>query len=386
MKKTCAVCTNIAPLYSRSLWYELASSKIVDYTFYSSANGFSGIRTIDINESKSVNNNGILNWYFFKNIYLGNILVYQSKLISTCLTTNYDAYILYGEMHSLSNWIAALICKIRGKSLLIWGHGLYGNEKSVKKILRILYYKTAEYHLVYNNRSRMFMIDAGFDSDKVFTVYNSLAHYTHKKLYEEKDQNELDKIKSQLFPNNVSLPVIIFIGRLTKEKKVSYLIEALSLSRIKGNIFNCLIVGGGQESDNLRKLSVSLGIADVINFYGPVYDEDKNSKFIMLSECCVSPGNVGLNAIHSLSLGTPVITHSNLFNQGPEAESVIQDKTGLLFEENNVVSLSEAIDSMILNKRKVKMEPQCIEEVRRHWNPENQARIFDKAVLDSIKK
>jgi glycosyltransferase involved in cell wall biosynthesis len=386
MKKTCAVCTNIAPLYSRSLWYELASSKIVDYTFYSSANGFSGIRTIDINESKSVNNNGILNWYFFKNIYLGNILVYQSKLISTCLTTNYDAYILYGEMHSLSNWIAALICKIRGKSLLIWGHGLYGNEKSVKKFLRILYYKTAEYHLVYNNRSRMFMIDAGFDSDKVFTVYNSLAHYIHKKLYEEKDQNELDKIKSQLFPNNVSLPVIIFIGRLTKEKKVSYLIEALSLSRIKGNIFNCLIVGGGQESDNLRKLSVSLGIADVINFYGPVYDEDKNSKFIMLSECCVSPGNVGLNAIHSLSLGTPVITHSNLFNQGPEAESVIQDKTGLFFEENNVVSLSEAIDSMILNKRKVKMEPQCIEEVRRHWNPENQARIFDKAVLDSIKK
>jgi glycosyltransferase involved in cell wall biosynthesis len=386
MQKNCALCTNIAPLYSKSLWHELASSKTIDYTFYSSAYGFSGIKTIDLNESKTLNKKGKLNWYFLKNIYLGNILIYQSGLISTCMTTNFDAYILYGEMHSLSNWIAALICKIRGKSLLIWGHGLYGNEKSIKKFLRILYYKIAEFHLVYSNRSRLFMINAGFDPARVFTVYNSLDHHTHIKLYEEKDRDELDKIKSQLFPNHVSLPVVIFIGRLTKEKKVSYLIEALSLSKNKGNLFNCLIVGGGRESEYLQKLSVSLDISDLICFYGAGYDEDINSKFIMLSECCVSPGNVGLNAIHSLSLGTPVITHGNLFNQGPEAESVIQNETGLLFEENNVVSLSEAIDNMILNKKKVMMEPLCLEEVRKHWNPGNQARIFDEAVLDSLKK
>jgi glycosyltransferase involved in cell wall biosynthesis len=386
MKKNCALCTNIAPLYSKSLWYELASSKTIDYTFYSSANGFSGIKTIDINESKTVNKTGILDWHFFKNIYLRNILIYQTRLISTCMTTDYDAYILYGEMHSISNWIAAIICKIRGKSLLIWGHGLYGNEKSVKKFLRILYYKIAEYHLVYSNRSRIFMIEAGFDPDRVFTVYNSLAYYTHVNLYKEKDQTELENLKSQLFPNNISLPVVIFIGRLTGEKKVSYLLEAISMSKNKGNIFNCLIVGGGGESEDLQKLSVSLGIRDLICFYGPGYDEGINSRLIMLSECCVSPGNVGLNAIHSLSLGTPVITHSNFFNQGPEVESVRQNETGLFFEENNVVSLSDVIDDMILNKKKRVMELFCIEEVRKHWNPGNQARIFDEAVLNSIKK
>jgi glycosyltransferase involved in cell wall biosynthesis len=105
----------------------------------------------------------------------------------------------------------------------------------------------------------------------------------------------------------------------------------------------------------------------------------------MLSECCVSPGNVGLTAIHSLSLGTPVITHGNFYNQGPEVESVIQDETGLFFEENNVASLSDVIDNMILNKKKLLMETKCIEQVTRYWNPGKQAEIFNEAVLDSIK-
>ena len=36
----------------------------------------------------------------------------------------------------------------------------------------------------------------------------------------------------------------------------------------------------------------------------------------------VSPGNVGLTAIHSLSYGTPVLTHNNFNNQMPEVESI----------------------------------------------------------------
>ena len=385
MKKRCAIFTNIAPLYSRALWYELTSSKDVEYTFYSSREGFSGIKTINIDESKTINEEGNLNWLFLKNIFIGNILIYQSGIISKCLRTDFDAYILYGEMHNISNWVAALICKVRKKPLLFWGHGLYGNEKNIKKVLRILYYKIADYHLVYGNRSRSIMIDSGFRSNKVFTVYNSLDFDNHRLLYQKKNVNDLEKQKQKLFPLDSKLPVIIFIGRLTKEKKISYLLEAINLSKNKGYKYNCLIVGGGDELETLKHLTESLGIRDSVCFYGPSYDENINSKFIMLSESCVSPGNVGLTAIHSLSLGTPVITHGNILNQGPEVESVIQNVTGLYFEENNIASLSDVIDDMILNKKKIKMETTCIEQVTKYWNPKNQVAIFDQVVLDSIK-
>jgi glycosyltransferase involved in cell wall biosynthesis len=385
MKKQCAIFTNIAPLYSKSLWYELASSKNVEYTFYSSCIGFSGIKTIDINESRFVNLKGTLNWLFLKNFYLRNILIYQSGIISKCLKTNYDAYILYGEMHSISNWIAALICKIRKKPLLIWGHGLYGDEGLIKKNLRIMYYKIADYHLVYGNRSRSIMVASGFRPDKIFAVYNSLDFCTHKKIFEERNQEDLEKLKRKMFPDQFELPVVIFIGRLTKEKKISYLIEAINICQKRGHNYNCLIVGGGDELSNLHTLSDSLGISDLVHFYGSSYDENLNAKLIMLSDCCVSPGNVGLTAIHSLSFGTPVITHENFFNQGPEVEAVIQDKTGLFFQENNITSLSDVIDNMILNKKKLLMESNCIEQVKRYWNPLNQRTIFDESVLYSIK-
>jgi glycosyltransferase involved in cell wall biosynthesis len=384
MKKSCGFFTNIAPLYSRPLWYELSASKEVDYFFYSSRYGFSGIKTIDVNESKYVNGNGKLNWQFLKNILIKNILFWQIGIISECFKTNFDAYILYGEMHNLSNWITALICKIRKKPVLFWGHGLYGNERFTKKNIRLLFYKIADYHLVYGSRSKNLMIESGFKPDKIYTVYNSLDYSVHKKLYEERNKYDLEKLKTKLFSYKSEFPVIIFIGRLTKEKKISYLLEAIWLSKKRGNNYHCLIVGGGSELNSLRELSFSFEISDSVCFYGPSYDENINAKLIMLSDCCVSPGNVGLTAIHSLSLGTPVITHSNWFNQGPEVEAVIQDETGLFFEENNVYSLSEVIDDLVLNRKKLLMEPNCIKQVEEFWNPEKQAAVFDAAVINSV--
>ena len=384
MKISCGFFTNIAPLYSRALWYELSSSKNIDYFFYSSRNGFSGIKTIDINESKFVSANGKLNWFFLRNIVIRNTLLYQVGILSKCLKTDYNAYILPGEMHNISNWIAALICRIRKKPVLFWGHGVYGNEKYIKKVIRQLYNKIADYHLVYGKRARNLMIESGFSPNNIYTVYNSLDYYVHKKLYESRNQVDLEKLKIKLFPDHRELPVVIFIGRLTKEKKITYLLEAISLSKQKGNKYHCLIVGGGGEMENLKRRSESLGISDSVCFYGPSYDEEINSNLLMLAECCVSPGNVGLTAIHSLSLGTPVITHSNFYNQGPEVEAVIENETGLFFEENDVCSLSNIIDDMILNKKKISMEAKCIEQVKEFWNPINQAAIFDEAVLNSI--
>lgn len=386
MKKSCGIFTNIAPLYSRALWYKLTESEYVEYSFYSSRHGFSGIKTIDINESKSVNPESKLNWFFLNNIMLKNILLFQTGIVSNCLRTNYDTYILYGEMNSFSSWIAALICKARKKPLLFWGHGLYGNENILKKTVRLLFYKLADYHLVYGNRSRNLMIMSGFNSEKVITVYNSLDYDVHKRFYKQKDQIVLNKLRMKLFPKESELPIVIFIGRITKEKKISYMLEAAHLSKRKGINYNCLIVGGGSELETLQKLSVSLRMEDSVNFYGPCYDEDMNAKLIMLAECCVSPGEVGLTAIHSMSLGIPVITHNNIFNQGPEAEAVIQNRTGLLFEENNIKSLSDTIDDLILNKKKVLMEKYCIEQVSIFWNPAKQASIIEGAVISSLKE
>jgi glycosyltransferase involved in cell wall biosynthesis len=386
MKIRCGLFTNIAPAYSRPLWNELTASDNVSYYFCSSSVGFAGIQTIDPDESKHVNTNGKFDWSFVRNIYFKEILLYQKGMVLKCLRSDYDAYIFNGEMYCISTWISSLILAFRRKPVLFWGHGIYGNEKYIKKFLRILFYKLADSHLVYGNRAKDLMVRSGFSELKVFCVYNSLDYRMHKELYRNTGSDELELLRKRVFPQNSKLPVIIFIGRLTRQKKISLLLEAIRMCREKGNDYNCLIVGTGPELKNLIHLSLSFGITDLMNFYGSSYDETTNLKLLMLADCCVSPGNVGLTAIHSLSAGTPVITHHNYYNQNPEVEAVVHDKTGLLFEENNVTSLSATIDNMILSSRKLEMKSNCIEQIDKLWNPINQASVFDEAVMKSVMK
>jgi glycosyltransferase involved in cell wall biosynthesis len=384
MKKSCGFFTNIAPLYSRPLWLKLSNSSNVEYVFYSSRKGYSGIKTIDISESKYIKNDAQFNWLFLKNIYIRNILFYQIGAAYKCLTTNYCAYIFNAEAQCISNWFAAIICRLRKKPVMFWGHGLHGNEKRMKKSVQLFFYRLADYHLIYGNRSRLLMIKSGFNPEILYTVYNSLDFEAHIELYASRNLNDLEKFKKNLFPESSINPVVIFIGRLTKEKKIHYLLQAINLCKSRDIRINCLIVGGGTESDSLKKLSLSLGLEKSVCFFGPSYDEKINAQMIMIADCCVSPGNVGLTAIHSMSLGTPVITHGNLSNQGPEAEAIIEKKTGLLFDENNVQSLSATIENLIFNIKKSSMEANCIEHIKEFWNPINQASIFDIVVRKAI--
>lgn len=63
-------------------------------------------------------------------------------------------------------------------------------------------------------------------------------------------------------------------------------------------------------------------------FYGSCYDEQTNAELIYNADMCVAPGNVGLTAIHAMTFGCPVITHSDFKWQMPEFEAIHPGKTG----------------------------------------------------------
>jgi glycosyltransferase involved in cell wall biosynthesis len=388
VKITCGIFANIAPLYSEPLWRELSNSDSVDYYFYSSRTGYSSIKTIDIKESRSLVKSGSFNWNFLKNIYIRSILIYQVGAVYKCLTTRYDSYIFNGEMNCFSTWLAALVCKFKNKPVIFWGHGLYGNEKTVKKFFRLLFYRIADFHLIYGNRSRTLMLESGFSQDRIFTVYNSLNFHAHASYFADMNQDDISKLREELFPYSFKEPVLIFLGRITREKKVHYLLNAIQILRNKGHKFNCLIVGAGEELAKVKDLRDALNLQDYVFLAGENHDETLNAKYIMMADCCVSPGNVGLTAIHCLSLGTPVITHGNFGNQGPEVEVIIPGKTGQFFREDDEDDLAMKIEEFVSPANKKHIEKECLDVIKEHWTPENQRSVFDKVVklaFDTLK-
>ena len=120
---------------------------------------------------------------------------------------------------------------------------------------------------------------------------------------------------------------------------------------------------------------------DWLHFTGACYDEEEIGRYLFVSDLCVSPGNVGLTAIHSLSLGTPVCTHSNMKDQMPEAEAITDGYNGILFEENNVQDLTLKIETWLkTNTDRVKIREQCYEIIDKYYNPTYQMSVINRLI------
>ncbi|MBU1642674.1 glycosyltransferase, partial [bacterium] len=98
---------------------------------------------------------------------------------------------------------------------------------------------------------------------------------------------------------------IIFVGRLTKEKRVDYLLNAYAKSSIDEKL---LIVGDGSESESLKLLAKTLKIDQKVVFIGAVsnpYKYIKGAKFLVLCSLYEGFGNV---LVEALILQTPVVS------------------------------------------------------------------------------
>ncbi|HEY8890962.1 MAG TPA: glycosyltransferase family 4 protein [Clostridium sp.] len=79
---------------------------------------------------------------------------------------------------------------------------------------------------------------------------------------------ELIKDEKKSFGINVAQPVVLFIGRIAKEKSIDIIIN--SMKELIRRIPNCklLIVGDGPERENLEELASNLGVEESVIFTG----------------------------------------------------------------------------------------------------------------------
>ena len=350
--------TNIFPLYRESIWELLRDEKSYDFHFFFSNRDLSGIKSI----SSSHHNK----YHEIKNHFFLGRLIWQSKFLKELINNKPDILILLGEMNVISNWVLSIFGRLFRIKVYYWGHGIYGNESFIKRLLRLLFLKLAYGHILYGEWAKIKLIHNGFDKEKLYVVYNSLNYDSQKKHFEKL---LMKKIEIKVFK-------LIFIGRLTKTKKIDLLIKALG--KISNKIkYELNIVGDGSEKSYLINLKNELGLSN-INFLGSIYDEQILSELIFNSNVCVSPGNIGLTAMHSLSYGTPVITHNDFKNQMPEAEAITENINGLFFRKDNIDDLAEKI----LKSSEIKFDKHIVRSViDEKYNPNFQKQIFDNLIL-----
>lgn len=290
-----------------------------------------------------------------------------------------DIAVIFGDAYCLSNWVSAAYLRLKKVKVVFWSHGLYGNESKLKLLLRKTFYKLANSHLLYERNAKHLMQKNGFNSEQLYVFFNSLDYDKQKLLFEQSKNYDRNEVYS--FFKNPKLKTLIFVGRLTKVKKLNLLVEAVLQINKNEVACNLLFVGDGTERKNLEKQGIA-GVNDTwIHFAGPCFDELQLSRYISQADLCVSPGNVGLTAIHSLSYGTPVCSHDNFFDQMPEVAAIENGKNGVFFQQDNLIDLVEKIKWGLENLPKNEITyKNCRSVIDQFYNPYYQLSVLNNII------
>lgn len=370
--------TNIAPNYRAPIWNILLKKDDWNTHFFYSDDPNSGLKMIDSDEEPFALHKDQL--HTVKSLRRkNNKQWWQSGIIKRCLLDDFQHAFFLGEISRLSTWISIFICRLRGVKVTLWGHGLYGNESKIRLLSKKLLFHLAHSHLLYERRAKKLMIKEGFKADTLYVVFNSLDYDTHKQLnskFSDLDRNEVFN-----FFKNPELPVIIFIGRLTRIKKINLVVKAINSINYEQTKLNLLLIGDGSEMDELKIMGEEGLINKWLHFTGACFDEEIIGKYLSKADLCVSPGNVGLTAIHALSFGTPVCTHDNMANQMPEAEAIQDGYNGFFFKENDMQDLKLKIEEWFqLKLDRDLIRQRCLEIIEKHYNPYYQLSVFQRLI------
>ncbi len=300
--------------------------------------------------------------------------LYYQKGVMSLLWEEYSVFLILGDLHCISTWGMLLLSRFAKKKVYLWSHGWYGRETFFKKVVKKIYFKLADGTFLYGNYARDLMIKSGISESKLFVIYNSLA-------YDEQLQIRENLRVSTLFQSHFQNQYanLIFIGRLTKVKRLDLLLDALVVLKSKSILVNLTLIGDGIMIEELKSQVQYKDLLENIWFFGACYEEATIADLIYNADLCVSPGNVGLTAIHALAYGTPVLTHDNFPYQMPEFEAIREGETGAFFKYENYESLAEVIKQWLLKvKDRNAIRRKCFEVVDSFYNPYKQIEILLK--------
>lgn len=366
MKRVCVI-YNFAAHYRAPVFVEIDQSFDCDWYFGKSNDD---IKKMDYSLLK-----GHVTELDNKRLLGGN---WQKGVLRLLRRKEYETYLVFAQTKDFSTWILGLTARLfhPKKKVFFWSHGLYGKETSMERIIKKALFKLPNCGtFLYGNFARNLMIKEGLDPNKLFVIHNSLAYDEQVAI---RQQLIVKPIYQEHFNNNY--PNLFFVGRLTSVKKLDMILKAMKQLDNKGQHYNLTFVGDGEKRKELESLTGELKLKNRVWFYGPCYDEQVLGELIYNADLCVSPGNVGLTAMHTMVFGTPVLTHDDFAHQMPEFEAIQEGKTGAFFRYGDIDDLANKISIWFaeMGNRREEIREACMKEIDDNWTPQYQIDVLKK--------
>lgn len=306
----------------------------------------------------------------------GVSLSWQPVAVKAVVRNRPDVVIAQGSPYDLTAWVLTIVGRIFGIPVLLWTHGLQGDESGVKWMVRAWLYRLSRGLLLYGDHAKQLLITKGLSPDRLHVIYNSLDNCEQVSVSAQIASEDCDALRSSL-GLDAHERLICFTGRLQPVKRLPWLLQALNIVKQRGRNVHLVLVGDGSERPILESLTEELGLTRLVHFLGASYDESRLGLVLSASDLVVIPSGAGLSVMHALGYGTPVLLHDRIEEHFPEWEAVKEGETGWFYRSDDLSDFAERIiDALFPSPQKPAMAAACRSVIDSRYNATTHAGLF----------
>ncbi|MCP4182020.1 MAG: glycosyltransferase family 4 protein [Hyphomicrobiales bacterium] len=231
---------------------------------------------------------------------------YYPELMSHRAVGEANILVIPGDLQIANLYFLCLGRMFRDQPrVILWGMG-YGRSQLARPVRRVIY-KIVD-AVVFYTKQRKENFTNNRNVDNYFSAPNTLVIPNHGVTSDQ--------------------PMyFLYVGRLQERKRLDLVLEALAILRKKGFDLSFKIVGSGDEVQRALQTQVNiLKLHNHVSFEGAIYDDSRLIKIFSGAHAYISPGHVGLGAVHSIAYGIPVITARNV-SHAPEFDHLVEEKS-----------------------------------------------------------
>jgi 1,2-diacylglycerol 3-alpha-glucosyltransferase len=175
--------------------------------------------------------------------------------------------------------------------------------------------------------------------------------------------------------------VLLYIGRVSKEKNIAEIIEAMPDYMRSRPEVRLLIIGGGPEMERLKHRAEEMGLAGRILFAGPK-PWDKIGLYYQIGDVFVSASRSetqGLTYIEAMAAGLPVVARKDKCLD----DILVNGHNG--YDFTNKEELIEGLDKILFSTEDISYSENAIAKMRK-FSTEEFARNVEKVYEEVIRR
>jgi glycosyltransferase involved in cell wall biosynthesis len=295
----------------------------------------------------------------------GERLIVQRGVLPLVRSGKFDVLIAELNPRVVTNLLVYQYAKRWRIPIIWWGHGIRPSGRFQKLYMSLS--NGASANIFYSQAGADGLVAQGLPAEKAFVAWNSI------------DTAEINPLVVPYEPETRN--GILCIGRLIPEKKPELLLRAFAQATAEHGLnANLILVGEGSERPLLERLAAETGVSDRVVFVGSAYGQTELAPHFNRSRLSVSPGYIGLSAIHSMAYGLPMLVADDE-PHSPEIAAIKDGINACFFAANDVKDCAHAMKQMYCDGAALsRMSQAARQTVREQFSMDAMVNAFEQAI------